>query len=295
MGRRPGQTAASRRLLPITIAALVVLALVPVRFMAFAGWFADLTAVVAAPVSQPLRALAAWVAPARTGGSPTEEIAELEQQRDHYATLYHRVRDENARLRELVRQLQGGIALNPELPLRLYTASVVGASSDLSSPLLTVRAGRRHGVERNTVATVAGVQLLGRVDRAAERLCYVRPITAPEAGSIIGTVMVSDEGGLLCRLAPVGDGTLRGDVEYPASPEGRPTPEVAPGQLVRLSDPVWPPSAQMLIIGQVERVEPAPDAPLRRVITVRPTVRLERVSEVVLRILQETGEGGGGP
>ncbi|MCX5690933.1 MAG: hypothetical protein NTV94_14310, partial [Planctomycetota bacterium] len=56
------------------------------------------------------------------------------------------------------------------------------------------------------------------------------------------------------------------------------------GQVVRLADGRWPTSAQMLLVGKVIAVEPSPDGPLRRLVTVAPSIeRLERVSEVVIR------------
>ena len=54
--------------------------------------------------------------------------------------------------------------------------------------------------------------------------------------------------------------------------------------VVRLQDPNWPASAQMLIIGKIVRVEPKPTEPLRQVITVRPVYDLSRLGEVVVRI-----------
>jgi hypothetical protein len=46
----------------------------------------------------------------------------------------------------------------------------------------------------------------------------------------------------------------------------------------------------MLVLGTVESVEPAPDSPLRPVIVVRPTVVLERVTEVIVRVTPSEGE-----
>lgn len=103
------------------------------------------------------------------------------------------------------------------------------------------------------------------------------------------------EARLLCQLEPIGNGTLRGPVFRPEAPAGSPeasAPEPAVGQTVRLDDDAdrWPRHAQMLIIGRVERVDPNPDMPLRKIITVRPTLALDRVSEVVLRISEEPAE-----
>ncbi|HZW10279.1 MAG TPA: hypothetical protein VFF69_10290, partial [Phycisphaerales bacterium] len=103
--------------------------------------------------------------------------------------------------------------------------------------------------------------------------------------------------GFACKLRPAGDGTLKGDVGDPGAQGSR---LIQPGQVVRLFDRHWPASAQMLVIGAVESVEPAPDSPLRPVIVVRPTVALERVTEVIVRITPEEREdadfgGEGGP
>lgn len=89
----------------------------------------------------------------------------------------------------------------------------------------------------------------------------------------------------LARLDPVGDGTLRGPVEIQDGAQ----PELKPGTIVRLADPDrWPLHAQMLVVGIVERVYPSPDQPLRSNIVVRPTLELERVSNVVLRVAEES-------
>jgi hypothetical protein len=101
-------------------------------------------------------------------------------------------------------------------------------------------------------------------------------------------------------LEPVGDGTLKGDVLRigPGSPEATgalPIPVV--GQVVRLDDTGWPDSSRMLIVGRVESVSTSPEDPLRPVIVVRPTINVERLAEVLLRIqdsstLELTPEGG---
>ena len=90
-------------------------------------------------------------------------------------------------------------------------------------------------------------------------------------------------------MQPVGDGTLRGDAAYdPQDPDA--ATRIAVGQVVRLDDGEWPASAQMLVLGTVEAVEPAPDSPLRPVVIVRPTVALDRVTEVIVRVSEMPGD-----
>jgi hypothetical protein len=99
--------------------------------------------------------------------------------------------------------------------------------------------------------------------------------------------MLDDDAGsgLECLLSPSADNTLRGPVEDARGIEP------SPGQIVRLADSDrWPASAQMLLVGRVESVEPDPNQPLRKVVIVRPSLKLDRVSEVVLRISADAAE-----
>jgi hypothetical protein len=97
--------------------------------------------------------------------------------------------------------------------------------------------------------------------------------------------------GLKCVLEPVGE-KLRGVVEAPASfaADGeKPKPE--PGHTVRLDDDSWPESSQRFVLGRVETVAADPASPLRTIITVVPTVKVEIVSEVTLRIASDSAKG----
>lgn len=174
--------------------------------------------------------------------------------------------------------------------MRALAASVIGASSDLADGLLTVRAGRDEGVtERETVAVVNGVHLVGRVESVAARTSRVRPITRSGAGWIQALVYIDRPGGKAyrCQLRGADDGTLKGDLEEGAQ-------GIEPGQEVRLQDADWPDTAQMLVLGRVESVGAKEGAPLRSVIIVRPDLQLERVRRVVLRIpAAPAGEIGG--
>ena len=189
-----------------------------------------------------------------------------------------------------MRELQRGLELTPDAPIRTFHARVVGTSSDPTDGLLTVRAGRDRGVtEGDSVAVVNGVHLVGRVVDVRRATSSVLPISRPSAGYIEALVILDDEGRTVrCQVRGTSAGTLRGDLAEGAA-------GVEPGQEVRLLDSAWPESAQMLILGRVERApERKENAPLRLVVTVRPDVQLDRVQTVALRVpLEFEGLDGG--
>lgn len=292
MARRAHQPASHDRWLPAAVALLLVASALPAGFLVPVGWFRELVSMLVAPVAQPMRVVGGWVSPAGPGAAEPEEIAQLRQEIEHYRTLYEQMRERKDDLHRQMEQMRLMISLNPSVSTRLLYAPVIGGSSDPASAQLLIRAGRSQGVNRNDVVAVEGVQLFGRVKQADGRTSWILPTTAKASGRVRGKVMIADGEGLECLLAPAGDGTLVGDVAYEAGEQG-PAGTVTPGQVVRLFDAEWPASAQMLVLGDVESVQPAPDSPLRSVIVVRPRVALERVTEVIVRITPTDGEGGG--
>jgi len=280
----------SRRLaLPVAITLTAVLAVLPLRWIAWLNGFQDLTLTLVGPLSRQFEKLLQWRSPALTS-QLEKELAESRQDRDHYQMLYYRAAQDIEELRERIEQLQQGIALNPDLPVTLYAAPVIARSSDLSSSAFTVRAGSRIGVVPGTVVTAGGVQLVGRVTHTGPRTATVQPVTDRTAGPVFGLIIfeVDATRRITCRLEPSGDGLLRGPVEDRRDEATQEPLTPRPGQTVRLFDPEsWPKNAQMLVIGKVESVDSAPDQPLRKLITVRPTSRLDRISEVVLRLAGE--------
>lgn len=290
---------ARRLALPGTVAATLLLTILPLRWIGWLNHFQDLSLTLVGPLSRQFEKLLQWRAPAMTTLAE-RELEELRQDRDHYQMLWYRATQDIEELRERIEQLQRGIALNPDLPVTLYAAPVIARSSDLASGSFTVRAGSRLGVVPGTVVTAGGVQLVGRITQAGSRTCTVQPITDRAAGPILGLIIFDEDTRhrLSARLEPIGDGLLRGPVEDRRDEATQQPLVPRPGQTVRLFDPEsWPKNAQMLVIGRVETVEPAPDQPLRKIITVRPTARLERVSEVVLRLAgdQPPAPAGGAP
>jgi cell shape-determining protein MreC len=282
--------ALARRLLPITFCLLAALTfLIPIRYLTWLNGFGRLTQTIVAPVSGPMSLLSRWVSPPTRAPGDTEEIQHLKLEAESFHVQLLQALGENDRLRTQIADLQRGRALDPDLAIQQITVSVIGSASDVVQGQLTVRAGRRQGVDVNTVATALGLQLVGRVTAVGTLTCTIAPITTKAAGTLRAVISIDDTAsGLGCTLAATGDGTLSGDVEDRRDAKGLAI-EPKVGQEVRLSDPShWPRTAQMLLIGHVEKVEPSPKQPLRRVVTVRPTLdNIERVSEVVLRISPE--------
>jgi len=280
------QPTPGRRGIILAVCILILLALIPIRHLGWLNWFGELALTVVAPASHPISAVAHWVVPPRIDAisDDREEVLAEELERTRQALL--RMELENEQLRRLVEDLQRGFTLQGSESVRPLARPVVGNPSDLSGGMLVIRAGSGDGVTTNTVATYDGMQLVGRVERVTGRFCEIQPITARHAARLDAVVMLDPNGGTMlpCSLTPVGDGSLAGPVTEPDAPEGQ--IPLALGQDVRLrvTDGSWPESAQMLLIGRIVEIAPAPDQPVRRHITVQPLVDLNRISKVVLRV-----------
>ena len=274
--------------MPVVVVVLLIGSFLPSSVLAPVSWFGDLLATVAAPVSQPMRALAGWLSPPGAGPVAPAELAELQRQLDQYKTMYERMRQRNKDLLDQMETARLLIAINPDVRTRYLTAPVIGATSDPAGQALQIRAGQAQGVHINDVIVVEGVQLFGKVIRAGRRTSWILPISAMASGTIEGRIMLDElPDGLACKLSPTRDGLLKGDVA--GSRDENPT--LTPGLTVRLSDSTWQASAQMLVIGTVVSVGQAPDSPLRSVVVVRPTVALDRATEVIVRIAESTETG----
>jgi hypothetical protein len=268
------------------VGVLVVCAMLPARWMRWANALGSRAAMVIAPVKGPAWALVNWLSP--TEVAKPEAIKLLENDRDRWKWLYQQKADEfDDWVRKIEKQIGKG-AIYSDLPVKPLLRRVIGPASE-GGGLIQVRAGSRDGVDTSAVATTDGVQLVGKVASVANRTCSVRLITDMSAGLIDGYIMTSDlERGPVCKgLAPVGGQKLQTRVRVDTERKQKP-PEI--GQLVRLVDDQWPRSAQMLIIGTIAD-KPVQDSTGWYVVTVKPTVDLERLMEVLLRIpVPETEE-----
>jgi hypothetical protein len=88
------------------------------------------------------------------------------------------------------------------------------------------------------------------------------------------------------QLVADGRGALVGDLDRNLV--------VQAGDVVRLSDPAWPDSAQGMILGYVRSVEPKDLQPLHNQITVKPDFDAQEVASVTLKI-ERLAAGEEGP
>lgn len=285
------QAATAKRMLIPAALLLLVLALLPNRFLGWTDALSGLAVRITAPASGPVKWLVGKATPEPSYELVPGEAEQLRDELERYERLYLQEVQKSKELQSLLDDFTNGVELDPTVAVFQYPAQVIGNSSDSGSTSLRIRAGSNVGVEVNTVATVRAVDLLGKVSRVGGSWCEVRPITDRGGEKIQGIVLGSDARGAAgptCILHRVGDGTLFGDVADQRDASGK-RYEVQIGDTVRLSDRTWPDSAQMLVIGTVIEVEPDPNQALRQNITVKPRVDLEHVSEVILRVPEEGG------
>lgn len=288
MPRPLGSQLAGKPGLTGAVVVLTVLSLLPVSWIGWVSALHNPVLTVIAPLQQSVRSVAVWFRPP-LGVADDKELEQLRAYAAELNAMYLRTKLEADDLRARIREISRAMDLNPQLAVRTIMAPIIGAGADLSGGLITVKAGAREGVEVGNVVAIRGIYLFGRVKRVSDRTAEVLPITYlprkrdPEK---IGAAIMLDEQriGPRCDLAPTGDGLLSGKVQDDVDPNSPQQTTPVPGMLVRLIDDAWPASAKMLIVGQVDRIEPAPDQPLRKIVFVRPVYNIDRWSEVMIRI-----------
>lgn len=276
--------------MPGVVIVLIVLSLTKLSWLRWVNSVANIPTAILTPGSAVVSTAAGWVLPAKRPVVTSEREKALVEELEHWKTLYQREERNNEKLRKQIAELQRGRLINPESNITQFVAPVVGMSSDLSSGLLRVRAGENIGVVQGTVAVTDGVQIVGRVTSVSGPTSLIQPITRKGGPKVAGRVMVDEPNnvGLKCLLEPIGL-RFRGVVEAPDATSATLKPE--PGHTVRLDDDRWPESSQRFVLGKVESVEADPANPLRTIITVVPTVEVERPSEITLRIASDSGKG----
>lgn len=278
-------------------------------------WTRDLSApvqIVALPVSWLVKQ-AALAAGGGGGGSSqsSETAARLARDLEALRTRNLQLAAENDDLTEQIRQLQRGISLNSNQDVARVVAPVVSGEATGGSSLLMARTaglvgadGQKPIIEAGAVAVTDGVNLVGRVIGVRNVVADIRPINDPGPSVLRGSIfpLESDAGAdhasvsLGTQLSGISGGRLRGSIYVLKLPDGQTEPVVTPGMVVRLSDPGWPRSAQMLIIGYVESVERADNG--RPIVIVRPAFDPQRLETVTLLLTGSTASSetsGGRP
>lgn len=283
--------------LGVTSSVLVVLALLPPKAIGWLWWIDRTANFLLLPVQHPLDSLVKWAEGSKGKGEAKGPDADLVTRIEQLKFELLNAQDQNDRLRQQIMDLQRGLALNPDVPRQVF-APIIGGSADLSSGVLTAKAGEREEIEVGSVAVAGGVNLVGRVTKVSGRTCLILPITRkPKSAQYIRAVVMLSESdrGPLCELSATGSGTLVGTVMDRIGSQSFSAVDIKAGMIVRLADSTWPGSSQMLVVGEVKSIET--EATGHRRIVVEPRLRLDRVSEVWLRVTggEDKGKPGGGP
>lgn len=280
------------------IAILLIVSFLPQRALSYLAAPGRVVRFVLYPVSDPVKKLTATLRPA----APRHDdpmVEQLKLQIEQFKTLYQQALATIADKQRLIENLQQGAAV-AEGPVRQLHAAVIANSSSGIGGTFQVGAGDRYKVDRSTIASTDGVQYVGRVTAVEKRTCTVTLMTDKSAGSIGGAIF-ADDGTRLAQmplLSPVrGQRALSGQVLYSTPP----APEPKIDDVVRIDDKSLPRAAQRLIIGRVTDVQKGVAG--RIIVTVRPTLELERLGEVVLLMSPASepadggvpGGGGGAP
>ncbi|MCA9274440.1 MAG: hypothetical protein KDA29_00270 [Phycisphaerales bacterium] len=268
--------------MPITIVVLFILSFLPARLLKWTDWFSAQVQVAIVPITHPMTIVVDTIVPARISNpAASERERALLNEVERLKLDLLQTREENARL---ARQMEQRFKFDDTFYKERIRLAVRPRVNNLAGDILVIRTGNVEGLTQGTVVVSETTQLVGRVSRVDRKTAQVLPITAPGAQPIMGVVLLNDDGTeqVRCFLRPTGNGTLRGEVARPSLEE---TVRIEVGQEVRLYDSQWPTSAQMLMIGTIERIEPDPEQPLRPQIVIRPTFDdLRRLPEVTFRI-----------
>ena len=285
------------RAFPVAICATLLAALLPVGWLRWTTVAADIVNVPLQPVLDGGVRLGRLLRP--PGGLRAEESQELRrfhEELDATRALLHGARLTIETLQGQIRELEVARRFHGGAEVDLVYARVTGRSPDRAQGPIRVNAGRRDGVlPRTTIAVYRGAHLIGRVaDEVGHLSCRVVPITDRATGLMEVILLSADDpvsslgAAPRIQLAPDGRGGLVGDLDRSVA--------VGPGDVARLADPLWPDTAQGMIVGTVDGVAPKDLQPLMNTVTIRPVYHAHQVSSVILRIERVGHEalGGGG-
>ncbi len=283
----------SQRALAVATALTVIVALLPTGWLAWTAVLATILRVPVQPMAQGGVHVGQWLrSPAEIPGE-SEALRARTEELETTRALLHRARLQIEGLQEQIEVLQEVQGLWPGVQITPIFARVTRRAPDRAHGPIRINAGSRHGIVAGAIVVYRGGHLIGRVAEGVSRLSSgVVPITDAATGFIEGIVLPAGDPVTDVRttphiqLVPDDHGGLVGDLD-------RETP-MHTGDVVRLADPSWPDSAQGLIIGMVDTVEPKDLQPLLNTVTVRPRFKARRVASVTV-IIEHFADRSGGP
>lgn len=287
-----------RGVLFLTMAALLLVALLPSGVTRWVGWFRGPLMAVIAPISGPLTHVSRWLRPGdlRRLADHVPEINELRLLNELYKTEFLRAEQENQRLRLVIESLQQGVAYGPTGRLRLLEATRVGSRPEAGT--IEVARGELDGVQLGAIATALGApqHLVGVVVATGPTVSTVRLSTDRQLSpKWVEAIVLKDapvnveavSAAPRCQFRPAGDGALVGEVD------AQKAERISPGDVAYVDDNHWPAGAQGLVLARVIRIEEI-ENPLFRRLVLRPDFDLARVQGVILRIPISSDAGPGG-
>jgi cell shape-determining protein MreC len=284
----------SQRALWAAVGLTVVLGLLPAGWLRWTVVASDIINVPIQPLADAGVRLGRMLrGPDGEAGEESEAVRRRTQELEATRVLLHAARLRIEALQEEIRHLQDARRFHQGAQIDPLFARVTGRSPDRGRGPVRINAGSRHGVTPGTVAVYRGAHLIGRVGDDVGRLnCRIVPITDPATGLMEAIILPADDPAAELADAPRlqlvadGRGTLVGDLDR--------NRVVQAGDVVRLSDPAWPDSAQGMILGYVMSVESKDLQPLHNQITVEPDFHAQEVASVTLKI-ERLAAGEEGP
>lgn len=268
--------------------------MMPTRWL---GWTKDVAAIVALPITPFTHIGTKLSATLRPAASPLDALTgdhrdmleKLAIEKDYAEAQLVHAQLRIDELEQQVAQLQLASRYSSGRPVKLLLADITSHSPNLSLDVVSLSRGSRDGVVEGAIAVHAGVHLVGRVTQVDTLRSLMVPMTSPAMQELIdAVVMPAGNADALVDQAPRVQLSLRKDGTFSAEIDRQVA--VERGDVARLADARWPGTAQAMIIGTVENVEPIEDQPLRRRIVVRPMYRAHELSSVTLKIELPEGE-----
>jgi hypothetical protein len=278
-GQAPGRT------FLVVVIATTAMALAPARWLR--PWTDDLSALLWVPLRPPahlLTALRHWLRPSGDAAAG-RDVQLLIEDRDRFRALWHSEQLRAEELQQRLAQIDRTSRLNRGgVPVEPLIVSVVGRGTGTSERFLSLAAGARDGVREGDPAVIAGDVLVGRVLGApSDAGCWLAPLVDTSSGRLDVYISPADRPeappseGVKAQIRPDARGLLVGEVDGSAA-------RVSEGDVVRLWDPTWKPSAQGMRVGVVRRVGRSDRSPLRTQIEVECIGDSSRLREVTIKV-----------